>query len=540
MTKNRILLFFILLCLSELQIACQTAAVRRKPNDNDAVNVLTQKYDLNRSGVNLNEKTLNPQNINAKQFGMIFKVPVDGDVYTQPLYVSNLELPGLGFHNVMFVGTMHNSLYAIDAENGKILWKINLGTSIPVSDYHRYKDICNEIGILSTPVIDLNTKTIYLVTGNKEANKKHVHRLHAIDIVTHEERSGSPVLIEATAAGTGGESQNGVVTYDAFHHLQRISLALDHGQIIFATGGHADDLPYHGWLFAYDAATLKQTGVFLNCPNGNGGGFWESGQAPAIDGQGNIFMSTGNGFKENPALNLNDRSNSVVKFTLDQNGFKVADYYTPHNWVWMDAKDYDLGVSGVLLIPNSNLVIGGSKIGYIYNLKRDHLGGLAEMDKDVHQEFQAAANHVHAAPIFWNNRIYLWSENDYLKAYSLNGELLGETPEMQSTFTTVMHSMPGGMLSISSNGNETSSGVLWSNMVLSGDANQAVRPGILRAFDASDLTKELWNSEQNRVRDSFGNFAKFTVPTVANGKVYLATFSNQVVAYGLLGTSEAK
>jgi hypothetical protein len=439
---------------------------------------------------------------------------------------------------------MHNSVYAYDADtpsNRLPFWKVNLGPSVPVSDWGAsYRDIDFEVGILSTPVIDRVSNTLFVVTATKEP-AGYFHKLHALDLMTGQEKAGSPVVIQGSVAGSGQGSVNGRIDFNSERHLQRTGLLLINGQVVIAFASHGDQTPYHGWIFAYDSATLTQTGITNTSPNSGGCGIWQAGTGLSADAQGGIYLVTGNGIGAD-ATRPDDRSESVVKYNLTAGGFNIADWFTPFDWQTLDDQDADLGSDGPLVVPGTNLLLTGSKSGKFYLLDRNNLGKLnAGGDSQIVQSFQAVqgANnrHIHGTPIVWNGPQgtwgYVWGENDFLRAFSFeNGKFTTSTASQSTMLAT--GGMPGGILSISSNGAQGGTGVMWASLVLSGDANQHAQPGLLRAFDATNLSHELWNSEQNPDRDSVGTFGKFVPPTIANGKVYQSTFSNQVVVFGLL------
>jgi hypothetical protein len=524
------------------------------------VNVLTQHNDNQRTGQNLNETTLNTSNVNVASFGKLFTRAADGQLYAQPLYVSNLAIPGKGTHNVVFVATTHNTVYAFDADDpaqGTPLWSVNLGPSIPVPDacfgyrYGPLHDIHIEVGIISTPVIDAGTGTMYVVAATKDGVSTspncdptvYHHTLHALDITTGLEKLGGPVRINATVAGTGPDSAGGMISLNNMQQQQRPAITLANGKIYIAFGSYADTDNYHGWILSYDPTTLAQNGAWTNEPDvatdptnqpqPYEGGIWQAGQGPQVDGSGNLYVSIGNG-DFNGDTGGHDYGDSMVKLSPT---LTVSDWFTPYNVANLNRYDTDLGCSGLLLIPGTNYLIGGGKQGVLYLVNTANMGHFnAAGDTQIPQSFQATVGHIHGAPIYWNGpngpSIYVWSELDYLKMFHFNGTSVNTTP-VTSPFK-VPNGMPGGFLSLSANGSTAGSGIIWASHPLSGDANTATVPGMLEAYDASDVTRQLWTSEQNSARDGVGNFAKFAPPTVANGKVYLGTFSNQLNVYGLL------
>ena len=514
------------------------------------VNVLTQHDNNQRTGANLGETILNTHNVNPHQFGRLFARHADGQIYAQPLYVSHLSVPGKGTHNTVFVATEHNSVYAYDADDpaqSVPLWHVNLGPSAPTPnddfgnspDYGRYHDLFPEIGITSTPVIDTASHTIYLTAFNRLGPGRYIYRLHALDDRTGEEKPGSPVAITAAVKGTGDGSRNGTLTFDPMLHLQRPGLLLVNGVVYLGFGAHADCPPNHGWFFGYDARTLKRTSVFCTTPNGTDGGIWMAGQGPLADPQGNIYLATGNG-TSSAGSGGSDYGQCYLKLAPSPGKLTVADWFIPYNADQLSERDADLGGAGPLYVPDFPLLIGGGKSGVLYVLNRGSLGHFhADEEGQTVQSFQACAGHIHGSPVYWNGAtsgplVYVWSEHDYLKAFKIADNKLQTTPTAQGT-DLPGPMMPGGFLSISANGNKAGTGVLWATTPVDDDANYRAVAGVLRAYDAADVSKELWNSLQNPARDDFGKFAKFCPPTVVNGKVYLATFSNKLVVYGLLG-----
>ncbi len=519
--------------------------------------VLTQHNDNSRTGAYLQETQLNTSNVNQNQFGKLFSYQVDGHVYAQPLYVNSIDIPGQGTHNVVYIATMHNTVYAFDADdpNAAIspIWARSLETSArlpdpnigPVNSQGRpaYHDILVEVGIVSTPVISLDNNVIYVVAFTKVGNT-YFHHLHALDLATGEEQLSGPAKIEASVPGTGYDSKNGSVTFTSNRQIQRAALLLANGTVYIAFASYGDKDPYHGWVLAYNATTLQRTAVYNTTPNGSRGGIWQAGQGPAADSDNYIYLMTGNGTATPDAKAVGC---TVVKLRPN---LTIADWFTPHNVAALNAADKDLGSAGPVLIPGINLLIGGGKESKFYLLDRNHLGHFnANNDNQVVQNFYVnqdtnKTHHIHGGPAYWGGPngpwIYVWPENDCLKAYHLDGGKFQAAPVSQCNTRDPQNvpggsfGMPGGFLSISANGNTAGTGILWASHPYNQDANQAVVEGIVRAYDASHLTNELWNSKQNASRDNSGKFAKFCPPTIANGKVYMATFSGEVVVYGLL------
>ncbi|MDQ2687726.1 MAG: hypothetical protein M3Y28_07660 [Armatimonadota bacterium] len=508
------------------------------------VNILTQHNDNSRSGINSQETALNTHNVKPATFGKLFERKVDGQMYAQPLIVTGLTFPGKGKHDAVFCATEHNSVYAFDANDPKAaapLWHVNLGPSMPYTDIYKtqWTDMNEEIGITSTPVIDPKAGVIYVEAKSKE-NGKYYHRLHALNLLTGAEEPNSPVMITATVPGTGVDAVNGKIKFDAFHEHQRPGLLLLDGNIYIGYGAHADTQPFHGWILGYNAKTLKQVAVFNASPNGSESSFWQAGQGLLADADGYIYGSTGNGDLD-AFSGGKDYGNSLVKLmpTDTASGLKVVDWFAPFNWADLNQGDTDLGSCGPTFVPGMDMIVFGSKEGVVYVTKRSSLGHMGKTDdSQIIQNFPGGNGHVHGSPIVWvgpdkNYTLFVWTENDFLRAYKMaDGKF--QTPAAQHGATRLPYGMPGGFMTVTSDGGKPGTGILWASHPFDDNANWRTVPGLLQAFDATDITKELWNSKMNAGRDDFGMFAKFCCPTVANGKVYLATFSRKLVVYGLL------
>lgn len=490
------------------------------------VSVLTYQYDVSRAGANLQETVLNPADVNAAQFGKLFSAPVDGYVYAQPLYMPGLNITGKGIHNVVFVVTEHDSVYAFDADGGTLLWQASFlnpqagVTTVPYGDTG-CSQIDPEIGITSTPVIDPQTGTLYTAAMTKE-NGTYVHRLHALDITSGQERGGSPVTIQATYPGTGEGGTT--LTFRAKDYKQRPGLLLLNGVVYTGWSSHCDLGQYHGWLMAYDAATLRQVAVFNNTPNGNEASFWAGGAAPAADANGNIYLVSGNGTFDY-ASGGPDLGEGYIKLST-ANGLAVADYFAPFNYAALNASDTDTGSAGVVLLPDAvgspahpHLMVGAGKEGRLYLLDRDHLGGLnTGSDSQIVQSLPGGTSSLFGNPAYFNQNIYFCGAGDNLKTFPISQAQMTTRPSMTTALT---FAFPGCVPSISANG--TASGIVW---ILEAR-------GELHAYDASNLQKELYNTSQNSARDALGGYVKFSAPAIANGKVYAGT-QNSLVAYGLL------
>ena len=506
--------------------------------------VLQRGYDANVSGATLSETTLTTSNV-AANFGLVFRLPVDDNIMAQPLYVPNLTINGTS-HNVVYVATMSDTLYAFDADvGGAPLWTRSLAafenaTPVPMAQfvYSGSGNVIGNDGILSTPVIDPSTNTMYVVALTEEGGTM-VYRLHAVDITTGVPRAGSGVVISGTY---------GTMTFDARNLWQRVSLVLSGNNVVF--GFSALELEstahlYSGWVMAYDKGTLAQTGVFATETIGNGGaGVWQSGRPPVVDSSGYVYVFTGNAYGAGGYDGSHNFSESVLK--LDpSHGLSLVDWFTPSNWSTLDNSDADLSSSGPMLVPGTSLLVGGGKAGVFYVLSTSSLGKNTANDSGAIQKMQVSAGEMHGGAVYWQRSaanggplMYAWGMQDALKAFSFNGSTFGTTPSAQGTVTNQI--WPGGILTLSANADTAGSGVLWATVSTSGNSNDnPPTPGALYAFDAGNVARVLWNSNMNAPRDAYGNFAKLVPPLVANGRVYVATYSQQVAVYGLSPSAPA-
>ena len=544
--RNILILAFSLLCVNNLF---------------SQVNVIMNHNNLQRTGWNDKETILATDNVSSGNFGEIFSRDVDDQIYAQPLVVSNVSIGG-GTHNIVLVATVNNTLYAFDADDPNAstpYWKDNLtyssnyrpikNTDMTNACSGNYVDFTGNMGIVGTPAIDISTNTLYVVSRSvtKTGTKIFVQYLHAIDISTGAEKLGGPVPITATYPGTGQGSVGGIMTFNTQHQNQRPGLLLYNGIVYIEWASHCDWTPYQGWMIGYDAQTLQQKYVYNTVPNGGLAGIWMSGQPPAVDENGNFYITTGNGTtgqSGNPNDTIN-RASSLIKLSASSGALKVKDFFTPMNYQYLNSADLDYGVDGVLLIPNTHLSLSGSKEGRLYLINDDQMGGATTDNSNVLQTLSVAnqnttnTRHLHGSPVYFKDAynqeyVYAWAEGSLLKQFPFNrSTLLFDTVNVKIGNTVLPSGMPGAMLSLSSNGAQPGTGILWANHPIHGDANHADVPGVLQAFDATDVTHELWNSNWNSKRDAIGTFAKFVFPTVANGKVYMATFSNKLNVYGL-------
>gem|GEM_PF-1412213 len=529
-----------------------------------AADVLTQHNDNARTGANTAETSLSSQTVTVDKFGKLWTLYADGQVVAQPLYVSNLAIdtPAVtGTFNTVIVATMHDTVYAYDADrenrqaNGqtKPLWATWLGTPRPgdKASIDMWSTNDPEWGVVSTPVIDSARTSLWLTSWRKDATGLF-YELHVLDL-----KNGKDKVPPVRIGGSPPSPQKPCdypTGYNPCSEKQRAALLLDRG-ILYVGFGGTDNKPrndgkenVHGNLFAFDATTLQQVGQWITTPSGINGGIWGSGQGPAADAQGNIYVVTGNGTFTADQPNGKDYGNSFVKLKLENGAFVIKDYFTPCNQAWLDETDLDLGSSGALLLPETSLLLGGGKEGVLYLLSRNSLGRYAGAggpgcaNPNVVQAFMATAlhdhgaggtvhGHIHSAPVYWKGpagpRLYVWGENDRLRALAFDGAKFPNPGNPVMSVFQPPNGMPGGMLSVSSNGSTRRTGIVWAVVPSNGDANlQRGVQGVVLALDAEDVSRQLWTSEQAGVRDRLGLFAKFVPPTIAGGKVFVATYGD--------------
>jgi outer membrane protein assembly factor BamB len=591
----------------------------------DNVPVTTQHNDNARTGAILTETDLTPGKIKGGRFGKLFSRAVDGQIYAQPLYLPQVDTPQ-GKLDIVLVATMHNTLYAFDANDpakSDPVWKKSLGDSVPF-DFMKMKsgffghNIACEIGVTGTPVVDPATLTVYLVakTCRRKADGSCdvVQLLHARDV-----RTGDPtvpaveIAAELPAPADGEEASP--PKFSASYQLQRPGLLLSNGYLYLAFGSHQDTDPYWGWVLRYRVSNLNEPpAIFCATPTTDEGGIWQAGNGPAADTDGNVYIMTGNGGFDG----VQNFGSSFLKLSQD---LEVLGYFTPQNYQCLNYLDVDLGSAGPMLIPDTSLVVGGGKEGVFYLLDKTALvtprstaeelrsaatlraetkclppgggansmaaqsaGHTPENPEIIHdfmegrkliewspcqklvapehghalQMFQGAPtwnplaivpvfgySHIHGSPVFWKSKagsfLYNWAEHDRLRQWQfVNGQFIDTAPPGKTPISTrtgpvraPKMGMPGGVLSLSANGDDAASGIVWASLPKKGDAFVHTAEGVLRAYDAISL-KEIWTSEQTPARDSVGSFAKYCAPTVANGHVYLATFSGWLHVYGAL------
>jgi len=519
----------------------------------DLSGVLTYHNNLSRDGTNTHEFALTPSTVNPSTFGKLFSCSADAAIYAQPLWISNLTVAGAR-HNLIVVATQHDSLYAFDADISPCLtlWHANLldsahggttgETPVPSSGTGAlvgsgYGDIAPEVGVTGTPVIDQATNTLYVVSKSVNASTQFFQRLHAIDLTNGNERVTPQSISSAISVpGTGAGSVNGQVAFDPRNENQRPGLVFSNGVVYVAWASHEDHDPYHGWVIAFSASTLAPVtnGVFNSTPNQVGtlsysrGGIWMGGGAPAVDSFGYLYLITGNGtFDANTGgSNYGD---SVVKLSTT-NGLSEADYFTPLDQASLDANDTDFGSGAATVLvdqttgPVAHLVIGGGKEGNLFMLNRDNLGKFNPSTNNV-VETVNLGNSIFATPVFWQNSLYVAGAGNLKQfVFTPSTGQFGGAPFSQSSTS---YGFPGATPSLSSNG--TTNGIIWAldNTLYCTPQSPGCGATVLHAYDATNLATELWNSSQAAgSRDKAGNAVKFTVPTVANGKVYVGTRGN--------------
>jgi hypothetical protein len=507
------------------------------PVSSGSADVVTYHNDNARTGQNLAETTLTPAKGNATNFGKLTVFLVDGKVDGEPLYLSGLSVAG-SKHNVLFVVTEHDSVYAMDADSGSVLWKVSmLRSGETTSDARSCSQVVPEIGITATPVINRSAGphgTIYVVAMSKDGSGYH-QRLHALDVTTGGEQFGGPTTIQASFAGTGDNSTAGRVVFDPAQYEERSGLLLMNGVIYTAWTSHCDNRPYTGWVISYDAATLAQKSVLNLTPNGNEGAIWMSGAGPAGDSDGNIYFLDGNGTFDD-TLDTNgfptqrDFGNGFIKLSTTGGQIGVADYFEMSNQMRENNTDIDLGSGGALLLPDltdgtgnvKHLAVGAGKDSNIYVVNRDDMGKYNPNVNNIYQQVSGElSGSVFSMPAYFNDTIYYGSVGDNVKAFPITDAKLATAAKSK---TAAAFGYPGATPSISANQN--SEGIVW--------VTENVDPAVLHAYDASDLSKELYNSNQaSGGRDNFGTGNKFITPMIANGKVYVGT-TKGVGVFGLL------
>jgi hypothetical protein len=517
-------------------LAASTLALAVSPC---AAQVTTSQYNNSRTGATLHEKLLTPQNVNAQQFGKLGAFKVDGAVYAQPLYLPSVEVPGKGKHDVLYVATEHDSVYAFDANRpgDASLWQVSLidkarGEIVPSEDDAQCLSIRPEVGITSTPVIDINTGTLYVLARTKIRHAmspdKYFQRLHALAITTGVEKLGGPKLISAAVPGNGKGSVKGVVAFNPLKENPRAALTLANNALYLTWASSCDVDPYHGWVMAYDPQTLAQRAVLNVTPDGSEAGIWLSDTGPAADAAGNLYVPTGNGTfsAENGGTDYGD---SVLKLALEGSSLAIRDYFTPHDQDRIRKADSDIGSSGPLLLPDQpgqhrHLLLQPTKDSTIYVIDRDRMGRF-HRDSDALLQIVRMAGGGYGAMAYWNGHVFFAASGDNLRDFAIkNGQLTAQ----KASSTTFKN--PGATPSISADGNKNA--IVWAiaTKIWNGPDD---KPAVLYAFDATKLGEPLYTSEQNTQRDRAALATRFVIPIVVNGRVYFAT-RGEVEVYGLV------
>jgi hypothetical protein len=516
----------------------------------DLPGVLTWRNDNTRAGANQKEYALTPALVSTATFGKLFSCPVDGAVYAAPLWAANLAIGG-GTHNVIFIATVHDTVYAFDADNTacQMYWqKSLLGTNeifVSWTDVGT-DDIKPDIGIVGTPVIDAAKTTLYVVSKSKTngttctpAASCH-QRLHAMNLADGSEKFNGPVDISASVTGIGDGSSNGMVAFDALKENQRPALTLLNGVVYVAWASHGDNGPYHGWIIGYSATNLTlQVAKYNSTPDGGLGGIWQSGGGLAADASGNLYCVTGNGAFDGtfpPISGSDDFGDSVLRLST-ASGVALADFFTPHDQSTLNVNDTDLGSGAVVVLPDQSgggpvhLLFISSKSGKIYLIDRDNMGKFNMTTDQVVQEFGAGGG-FWSTPAFWQNTMYAGGSGNTIDAWPFSHNTQGQFDASTSSSSPSGYGFPGASPEVSASG--ASNGVVWAIDSSQYGPPAQTNPGaaILHAYDATNLANELWNSTQG-TGNGAGNAVKFTVPTVANGKVYIGT-RTELDVYGLL------
>jgi hypothetical protein len=481
----------------------------------------TSQWDNARTSANLNETILTPRGVASGRFGKLSSIKVDGDVYAQPLYVPNVPIPGKGVHNVLYIATEHDSVYAFDAPGGSLLWHISFLKPGSVGTLDSADVQCPfihpEIGITSTPVIDLQTGTLYILARTRESRTlgtaRFVQRLHALAITTGVEKFGGPVELDTPG-------------FDGRHENPRAGLLLANDQVIMTWGSSCDVKPYNGWVMAYDKRTLKQSAAFNTSPGSGESGIWQADMAPAADNAGNIYFATGNGnFRSG-----SDYGDSVLRLHLNAGRLNVQDFFTPSNQEALNLRDADIGSGGPLLLPDQpgphpHLLLTGGKNATLYVLDRDRMGRYqsgvnAHAVQTIH-----LGRGIYSAPAYWNGHVFMLASNDLLSDFKLDH---GRLPDRPTNTGNHLFDNPGATPAVSANGGID--GIVW---VLETKVwnDYEGRPAVLFAYDASDVSHDIYRSSTNP-RDEAGNALRFVIPTVVNGHVYVGT-KGEVDVYGL-------
>ena len=506
--------------------------------------VATSQFDNARTGATLTETTLTPANVNARSFGKLGTYKVDGAVYAEPLYVPNVPIPGNGTRNVLYVATEHDAVYAFDADKpgDPPLWQVSFLDerkhieTVPARDAN-CPFISPEIGITSTPVIDMKTGTLYVLArtmiSHTAGHDEYPHTLHALAITTGVEKFGGPKEITATSRGKGDGRENGQIDFNGLRENPRAALTLTNDALYLAWASACDVDPFHGWIMAFDPSTLERKAALNVTPDGSEGGIWQSDTGPAADSDGNVYFAIANGTFDATAAAISgetasDWGDTLLKVKFDGGKIAIKDSFTPFDQEILSQHDWDLGASGPLLVPDQHnepkhIVVQPGKNGEVYVINRDKMGGYNKGHDAILQRFSAGQS-CYTAPVYWNSRVYIACQERPITAYTIEkGQLHA------AAATTLNFENPGATPSISANGN--AQGILWAVATKTWDG--PARPAILYAFDAAKLGAPLYTSEENAPRDRAADATRFVIPLVANGRVYFGT-RNAVEVYGLI------
>ncbi len=500
--------------------------------------VTTSQYDNLRSGATLTETALTPQNVNVKQFGKLGAFKVDGAVYAQPLFLPSVDIPGKGTHDVLYIATEHDSVYAFDANrpNDPPLWHVSFLdkkrdiAAVPMRDVE-CPFIQPEVGITSTPVIDPKTGTLYVLARTMAdptfGHKEYFQHLHALAITTGVEKFAGPKLITASVPGRGAGSANGRVPFNPLRENPRASLLLVHDSVVLTWASSCDLDPYHGWVMAYDRDTLAQKAVLNVTPDGEQGGIWASDTGPGADAAGNIFIATGNGTFD-ASTGGRDYGDTELQLSLQGSSIVIRDYFTPYDQAALNHSDADLGSSGPLLLPDQpgphrHLLLQPTKGGMIYVIDRDRMGKFQAEGDAVLQRIRMRDG-GYGAMAYWNKHVFFACSDDFLRDYSIeNGQL------KLAADSNIKFANPGATPSVSANGSKNA--IVWAIATKTWDGPD--QPAVLYAFDANKIDQPLYTSEQNSARDRAATATRFAIPIVVNGQVYFSA-RNEVEVYGPL------
>lgn len=501
------------------------------PQPTTHTDVVTYQDNPGRTGANLTESLLTPANVNSSSFGLLRVLSVDGKVDAQPLYLGQVAIAG-ATHEVLYVATEHDSVYAFEPRTGATLWHVSLlAPGESPSDNRGCGQISPEIGVTSTPVIDRAAGAhgaIFVIAMSKDSSSNYHQRLHALDITTGAELFNGPVAVNPTYSSAAG----GQKSFAPGQYAERAALLLENHTIYTSWTSHCDAQPYSGWIVAYSESTLAQTAALNVAADSDAGpSIWMSGGGLAADAAGNIYLLTANGAFEstldpNGLPQNGDYGNSFLKLSTAGGGLTVADYFSPSNEIAESAADEDLGSGGLMLLPDMtdsggvvrHLVLGAGKDGNLYIVNRDQMGKFNLSGDGIWQELDGVfPGGVFSSPAYFNGRIYYGSVGGTLAAFAVKDAKLGS---LTASETTTQFPYPGTTPAVSANG--TSNGIVW--------AVENSDPAVLHAYDATDLTHELYNSSQAaNGRDHFGAGNKFITPTIADGMVFVGTTNGVAV-----------